>query len=260
MASNLQLGQKLGMSLDDLIKKTQEAKKKAPVKPKADGKKPGTASKAGATSKAKGKPPAKTNAKRPNKPVEKQPKQAPKQGAGVKKNTTKKPTRAAAPNAPKRVPTNPRGGNRKAQPSQTRVGDLLNMNVSVSSKKDAQAAIKIAKQLEAEARKYLGPSAPHQRQQHQQQVNAMHQPHQRQAVRQKVPQRMQQRRVPYSAVQGAHWPEPQTENFLADHDRMSDRDSEHMEMDEEVDLKPNLAALQAQATHFARGVRGQSRR
>ena len=32
MASDLQLGQKLGMSLDDLIKKTQASKKKAPTK------------------------------------------------------------------------------------------------------------------------------------------------------------------------------------------------------------------------------------
>jgi hypothetical protein len=32
MASELQLGQKLGMSLDELIKKTQAAKKKAPSK------------------------------------------------------------------------------------------------------------------------------------------------------------------------------------------------------------------------------------
>lgn len=92
----------------------------------------------------------------------------PKAGTAIKKSTSKKPNRANVPNAPKRVPANPRGANRNLQPSQTRVGDLLNMKVSVSSKRDAQAAMKIAKQLEAEAKKFLGPIASDQRQQQQQ--------------------------------------------------------------------------------------------
>ena len=194
----------------------------------------------------------------------------PKQTGAIKKSTAKKPNRAAAlnapkrvpgPNAPKRVGANPRGGSRSAPLSQTRVGDLLKMNVAVSSKRDAQAAMKIAKQLEAEARKYLGPPPSTQRQPQQQQQRARPQ---RQQQRQVSPprhipqQRMQQRRVPYSVAPVSHWPEPETANYLADHDRMSDRDSEQMDMDmEEQDLKPNLAALQAQATQFARGVRGQ---
>ena len=197
----------------------------------------------------------------------------PKQTGAIKKNTAKKPNRAAAPNAPKRVAANPRGGTRNAQPrnaqprnaqprnaqprnappSHTRVGELLNMNVAVTSKRDAQAAMKIAKQLEAEARKYLGPP-PSNRRQPQQHRGAARAPHQQQLVPQ---QRMQQRRAPYAVAQASHWPEPETEHYLADHDRVSDRDSEQMEMDDEPDLKPSLAALQAQATHFARGVRGQ---
>lgn len=204
-------------------------------------------------------------------PAEHQPRQT---GAGVKKNTAKKPNRAAVPNAPKRVAANPRGNaanprgnNRNAQqPSQTqtRVGDLLNMNVAVSSKREAQAAIVIAKQLEAEARKFLGPPASNPRQQQQQQRGAARPQQQRQVAPQRqerqAPQHsMQQRRAPYSVAQASHWPEPQTENFLADHDRMSDRDSEPMDMEDEADLKPNLASLQAQATQFARGVRGQVR-
>lgn len=253
MASDLQLGQKLGMSLDELIKKTQASKKKAPAKPAADKKKPGNAKKA-----AKAKPAPNTKGKRQNKPAEHQTKS----GAAIKKNTAKKPNRAnasnraSAPNAPKRVPTNPRSANRNAQPSQTRVGDLLNMNVAVSSKKDAQAAMKIAKQLEAEARKFLGPPARQQQQQQPQRAAAR--PQQRQGGQQR--QAPQQRRAPYNVPQASYWPEPQTENFLADPDRMSDRDSEQMEMDEQLDLKPNLASLQAQANQFARGVRGQARR
>jgi hypothetical protein len=184
----------------------------------------------------------------------------PKMGA-IKKNTAKKSNRVTVPNAPKRVPANPRGTNQNAQLSQTRVGDLLKMNVAVNSKRDAQAAMKIAKQLEAEARKYLGPPATNQRQQQQHQRIASR-PQQRQAAPQRhAPQQhMQQRRAPYSVAQASHWPEPQTENFLADHDRMSDRDSEQIDMDDDMpDLKPNLASLQAQANQFARGVRGQVR-
>jgi hypothetical protein len=190
----------------------------------------------------------------------------PKTGA-VKKSTAKKPNRAVILNAPKRVPGNPRGGNQNArsqnaQPSQTRVGDLLKMNVAVNSKKDAQAAMKVAKQLEAEARKYLGPSMSNQRQHQQHQRSAPRPQQQRQVVPQRraPQQRMQQRHAPYSVPQTSQWPEPQTENFLADHDRVSDRDSEQMDMDDDMlDLKPNLASLQAQANQFARGVRGQVR-
>jgi hypothetical protein len=157
----------------------------------------------------------------------------------IKKTTAKKTNRAPIKQAPKRTAAPAR----EAHTQPRSVDELLH---NIRSKKDAQQAMKIAKQLEAEARKVLGPMPANSRAQRahpaQQQQYAAHTAGPRNPGR-----------APYAVARAPRRQEPEPQNFLLDNDRFSDSDVMDMEMEQEV--KPSLAALQAQSNQFVRGVR-----